>query len=194
MAEATPNFKTLMQRLRDGDESAAQQLVDKYGEYIIFAVRRKLDQKLRRLFDSVDFVQAVWASFFAVAPGQYDFERPEKLVKFLTSMAQNKVVDAVRERLLSQKRDLNREEVLSESITVHTRGLRSTAPGPEEVAMAREQWEVWLRSQPSQYRTIIERVANGQSQEAVAQELGVADRTVRRALERLSSDVAHESE
>src|SRR5437870_4945509 len=40
-------FKNLMQRVRDGSEDAARELLDRYGEHILRVVRRKLSRELR---------------------------------------------------------------------------------------------------------------------------------------------------
>ena len=56
-------------------------------------MRRVLSPELRSKFDSLDFVQWVWLSFFRVRDKADRFERPEHLVKFLAGMARNKVQD-----------------------------------------------------------------------------------------------------
>ena len=58
------NFVALMRRVREGSEAAAWELVDKYGGHLRRAVRRVLNPMLRSKFDSLDFVQLVWDSFF----------------------------------------------------------------------------------------------------------------------------------
>ena len=67
MTDANDEFRALMQRLREGSDEAAWQLVEQYGEPIRRAVRRALSARLRPQFDSLDFVQLVWSSFFAPA-------------------------------------------------------------------------------------------------------------------------------
>src|SRR5256885_494267 len=87
-------FRALMQRAFEGSSEAAQELMAKYGAYIIRAVRKRLSHKLRPRFDSIDFVQDVWASFYRGE--ERKFEGPEHLIAFLTRVAQNKVIDAAR--------------------------------------------------------------------------------------------------
>ena len=109
MPSSQDDFATLMEQARAGSQSALRDLVSKYGAHVLRVVRQKLNKALRPKFDSQDFVQAVWASFFAVLPDRYSFDRPEDLVALLTEMARNKVVDAVRQRLLTQKYNVSRE-------------------------------------------------------------------------------------
>src|SRR5277367_1887044 len=103
---SSASFRELLHRVLDGSEDAARQLQEQYGEYIIMAVRRRMPRRLRSKFDSVDFVQDVWASFFRTAERQ--FSSPDHLVAYLTRMAQNKVVDAARAGLDTFKRDVLR--------------------------------------------------------------------------------------
>ena len=96
MSEEQEEFANLMQRLRNGSEEAARELLDRFGSYILRVVRRRLSRELRSKYDSVDFVQAVWASFFAEDSQDRRFDHPDALIAFLATLAQNKVIDAVR--------------------------------------------------------------------------------------------------
>src|SRR5688572_23874581 len=74
MSEQQKDFSTLMQCVREGSADATKELLDRYGPHVLRVVRRKLNRKLRPKFDSVDFVQDVWASFFTT-PQQLQFDR-----------------------------------------------------------------------------------------------------------------------
>src|SRR5215469_12560987 len=50
-------FIALLQRVRDGDPQAAQDLVGDYGLWLRLRVRKQLTQPLRRIVDSTDIVQ-----------------------------------------------------------------------------------------------------------------------------------------
>ena len=64
-----------------------------YEPAIRRTVRVRLrDTRLRRLIETVDICQSVFASFFVrTSLGQYDLENADKLVRLLTTMARNKV-------------------------------------------------------------------------------------------------------
>src|SRR5271170_5545939 len=109
MADESREFACLMQRVSAGSQDAARELVERYGAHILRIVRRNLNRRLRAKFDSADFVQAVWASFIALPLDRYNFEQSEALVGFLFHLARNKVVEAVRQRLQTQKYNINRE-------------------------------------------------------------------------------------
>jgi RNA polymerase sigma-70 factor (ECF subfamily) len=91
-------FHELLQRVRSGDESAAEQLVQQYEPMVRFEARLRLtDPRLRRQYDSLDICQSVLASFFVrAAAGQHDLERPEQLIGLLATMVRNKVASKVR--------------------------------------------------------------------------------------------------
>jgi len=49
----------------EGSEDAAREFVATYGPPILRVVRRQMNKCLRSKYDSIDFEQSVWASFFA---------------------------------------------------------------------------------------------------------------------------------
>ena len=93
LGDEGPSFDEFMQRVRAGDEQAAMDLVQRYEPAIRRAVRVKLrDPRLRRLVETVDICQSVFASFFVrTSLGQYDLENPDKLIRLLVTIARNKV-------------------------------------------------------------------------------------------------------
>jgi RNA polymerase sigma-70 factor (ECF subfamily) len=186
-ATATPNdsFRDLMRRVREGSDEAAWELVDSYGEMIRRAVRRALNQRLRSKFDSLDFVQLVWSSFFRARFRFEQFDRPEELTAFLVTMARNKVGMEIRRRLLTEKYNLNREETLFGEKGEGWEEVSGHQPGPIDVAIAREQWSLMMEDQPEHYRRIIQLRLQGHTYQDIADTLQVAESTVRRFLKRL---------
>lgn len=180
MAEEQDDFALLMERVAAGSEGAARQLVERYGSLILRIVRQKLARSMRPKFDSIDFVQAVWASFFALRNQGFAFQRSEALVAFLVQIARNKVVEAVRQRLQYQKYNVNRECHLDQPGTFEIFAARE--PTPEDIAIAREEWNNLLESQPVKFQQILMALRDGETQKEVAEQLGVTDRTVRNVL------------
>src|SRR3954468_10257310 len=93
-SENPPRFAALLERVCAGSEEAAQEFLRTYGPPILRVVRRRLHQELRSKYDSIDFEQAVWASFFAQDLRAYKFAGQEALVSYLITLATNKVIDA----------------------------------------------------------------------------------------------------
>lgn len=183
-------FARLMGRVCTGSQAAAQELVGTYGAHVLRIVRRKLNQSLRPKFDSADFVQAVWASFFALPLDHYQFNDADSLVAFLMGLARNKVVEAVRQRLQTQKYNVNREQPLADRCGHAAHDLVGREPTPAEIAIAREEWEHLLKAQPEHYQQILVALRDGDTQQEVARQLGVNERTIRRVIRKLGAGSA----
>ncbi len=190
MPAGRDEFGDLMQRLREGSDEAARELLDRYGEHILRVVRRRLNRQMRSKFDSIDFVQAVWASFFADLPQERQFDCPEALMAFLVTLAQNKVIEAVRQRLRSRKFDITREKALPAVDEDTDFGLRTREPSPSQVAVANEEWRRLLADLPAHYQRMLVLLREGHTQKDIALELGVNEKTVRRVLDRLNEEQA----
>jgi len=186
MAMRNDEFHDLMERVRQGSEEAVQEFLDAYGHHVYRAVRRRLNRRLRAKFDSQDFVQEVWASFFTNLSTISTFDRPEAVVGFLIRVATNKVIDECRRRLTTQKYNVSIEFSLDGSGEWAKRTATTTDPTPSGVAVAHEQWHRLIDPQPSRYRRILELRVTGQTYEKIAKEVGVSEKTVRRVIRRLS--------
>ncbi len=184
MTSLESDFGALMRQIREGSETASRELVVNYGRHVLRMVRRKLSRSLRSKFDSQDFVQAVWASFFAFQPDRYRFDRPEELVAFLTEMARNKVVEVVRQRMQTEKYNVNRERSLGGSESP-TDSPISSQPPPDEIAIAREEWQRLLESQPAHYQQILQLLGGGHARQEVARDLGLSEKTIYRVVRKL---------
>lgn len=53
-----------LKRIQAGDEGAARELLQRFEAEVRLVVRRQLPRLLRSRFDSLDFLQSVWGSFF----------------------------------------------------------------------------------------------------------------------------------
>lgn len=187
MEEDRQEFDSLMERLRAGCEDAARTLIERYGPHILRVVRRRLSRHLRSKFDSVDFVQAVWASFFAKPEELARLDRPEAIVDYLAHMAYHKVVDEGRRRLRGHARyNVRREHVLPEEEA--TRAAVAVQPTASQVAVAQELWDRLLEGKPAQHQDIIAMRRMGCTHTEIAEKLGVTDRTVRRVIRKLLSE------
>lgn len=189
MSTVTDNrFAVLVAQLKEGSEEAAWELVELYGPHILRVVRRSLSREIRPKFDSQDFVQAVWASFFSHRDRLLDVDRPEQLVRLLAAMAKHKIIDEVRRRLETQKHNVRRERSIDDSKVVVQETLASGDPTPSQIAMARERWNNMMARQPKQYRQIVNLRLAGDTHREIARKAGVSQKTVQRVLRRLLVD------
>ena len=185
MQKVTP-FARLFALVQAGDNDAARQLCERYGPHLIRVVRRRLHPRLRSKFDSTDFTQDVWASFFTNVADKYDLDNPEDLIRLLTAMARNKVLQALRARTRLQKRAIGREVSLDDKDGGGDE-LVVVQQTPSQVAMREEAWHELLARQPPVTRRILLLLRRGQSHETIAADLGISLRTVQRLLRTLST-------
>lgn len=178
-----PDFAALMRGLAEGSDEAARELFDRYGHHVLRVVRRRLSERLRKRFDSLDFVQDVWASFFSGRPAGRSFDRPEQLVAFLADIACKKVAQQYRRQLRAQKRSVARERSL-DSVRGNT-ALAAREPTPSQHASANEHWQHLAASGPQRQRTIVTLRRQGRTHAEIAAELGLSAKTVQRVLRRL---------
>lgn len=176
-------LREFLTRIRAGDEEAARELLRRYESQVRLVVRRQLPRLLRSRFDSIDFLQSVWGSFFRrMRAGPSDFEDPQFLVAFLSRAARNKVIDEYR-RASSRKQDMQLEEPLWDG--AEPRELADDAETASEVAEARETFGRLREMLPEDRRNVLELKAEGLSTREIGERLGVSERTVRRVLEDL---------
>ncbi len=174
----------LLGRIRAGDEAAARELLARYERQVRLVVRRQLPRLLRSRFDSLDFLQSVWGSFFRrVRSGPAEFEDSRHLVAFLARAAKNKVIDEYR-RAASRKQDVHREEPLWTERN-RPKDLPAEIDSPSEVAQAREVFGRLCNLLPEERRDILELKAEGLSSKDIGERLGISERTVQRVLEDL---------
>src|SRR6516225_1162834 len=126
-----------LRRIHAGDDGAARELLNRFEAEVRLVVRRQLPRLLRSRFDSLDFLQSVWGSFFRrMRSSPTTFEDSRHLVAFLARAAKNKVIDEYR-RAASRKHDMHREEPLWDS-RLRPRDVPDSTDSPSEVAQARE--------------------------------------------------------
>lgn len=185
MAGEGRSFAALIEQIRQGSEVAATELIERFGPHIVRVVRRRLSRRLRSQFDSVDFVQAVWASVFAQREALSRFSGPDALVAFLITVARNKVIDEARRRLIYENRNINRE--LPQHWCSDISPLDEIAgpePRPSQIAMAKELLEEnrFASDRDKLQQQILRLRTAGVSQDEIAAKLAVHPKTVQRFL------------
>ena len=180
-------FDSLMRRVETGSDEAVRELLDTYGSHILRTIRRRLSKQMRSQFDSCDFYQAVWASFFTNDQIP-KFATEDDLVTFLSRVAGNKVIDECRKQL-RQRRDVNRKQSLFDSHTEKILPVAGNGPTPSEVVVAKEKVELLVEGHPTVYRRVLQLRTNGSTFKEIAGELGVSEKTVRRVVKRLEARI-----
>jgi RNA polymerase sigma-70 factor (ECF subfamily) len=176
----TQGFAELIQRVRAGDADAAAEVVRRYEPEIRRAVRLRLTEpSLRRVLDSMDICQSVFANFFVrAAAGQFDLEQPDQLLRLLVVMARNKLRDQVSYHHAA-RRDQRRVEA---DPAVELDKARSAAPSPSSVLSARELLDALRAALTPAERELAEQRALGRDWKSIAAELGERPDTLRKRL------------
>jgi RNA polymerase sigma factor (sigma-70 family) len=174
----------LLERARIGDQDAARELYDKFAEPIRRVIRLRLERRehahrLRRVIDSADILQSVWADFFDRCLRRESFASPDELVAFLSQMARHKGDASIRKHLNAEKRSLTRQVALEPE-------LANRLPAPQQAIDASDEFQHLLDSLPRDWeQQALLLLRDGHSQEEVAALLHIDVRTLRRLLERL---------
>jgi RNA polymerase sigma-70 factor (ECF subfamily) len=173
-----------LRRIQSGDDGAARELLQRFEAEVRLVVRRQLPRLLRSRFDSLDFLQSVWGSFFRrMRTSPTEFEDSRHLVAFLARAAKNKVIDEYR-RAASRKHDMHREEPLWDG-GIRPRDVPDSSDSPSDVAQAHEVFGRLRDLVPVEKRSILEMKAQGLSSKDIGERLGISERTVQRVLEDL---------
>lgn len=184
-------FSELLSRVQNGDAEASAQIVSEYGSHILRAVRRKMNRSIRDRFDSQDFAQAVWASFFGHISVVQRIGSQGELAGFLSKMASHKVIDAGRRRKVRSETPQSGSELPAVQKDNRT---RMSQPTPSQFAVANEQWERLTDDEQPRDRDLLVLRRQGLTHSEIAKKIGVSDRQVRRILERFERKQASDHE
>lgn len=188
-------FVTFVARIRKGDPNAAEELLRRYEPLVRRQVRMQLsDTRMTRLYESVDYAQSVFASFFfRAAGGEYQLDDPQSLIRLLVQMTRNKVASGAR-RQLSNKRDGARRDVDSQVF----QGKADRGDSPSQMVSFREMVHRAEQQLSTEELAIVELRREGSSWEEVAAKLGGTAQARRmqhaRAMERVSTLLELEAE
>src|SRR5437868_259186 len=167
MSEELADFRALVDRAKEGCPVARRELYEQYGPVVLRAVRRRLHRKMRPQFDSQDFTQDVWASFFHLEPERYEFADPDALNEFLAAMAKNKVGMQFRRKMQGVRENLNRERYAAEVVDVGGRD-----PTPSQRLVADEGWAALVADLPPLMRRVLAMLRLGYTYDEVGTRTG----------------------
>lgn len=177
------DFRRLLSETEKGNAEAARCLLKEFGPHVLRAIRRHLPPELRNEFDSLDFAQAVWGSFFAQPSQLTDLEDPEQFIGLLAQMARHKVLMEHRKRFATAKRDKTREErAITDAIDEQA---FASDPTPSQVAVANDLCRALVADRPESHQIILEQRLQGRTHEEIASLLHMHERSVRRVLDRM---------
>jgi RNA polymerase sigma-70 factor (ECF subfamily) len=174
----------LLDRLRDGDETVAGQIVADYEPYLRMVVRRCLPDRLRAKFDSLDVVQSVWVHVLHALRGRaWQVADRARLQALLVTVARRRLVSRYRHHRAAVEREQPGGDALQ--------GLPEPRESrPSEVAVADELWQRMLALCPPEHHDLLRLRREGLLLHEIAARTGMHEGSVRRVLRRLARQLA----
>ncbi len=186
----------LVKRWRNGDESAATELHDKYLAKLVEFAKQHLNEKFRKRIDAQDLVQSIYRSVFRVTRERsIEFTDDTGFWKWLATLALNKTYNRVK-YLEAGSRNPSREGGRAEdaSLRAISAGRYRSMPSSEEVVELADLLETILKALEPTDQQILQFRIEGFTQQEIAERLNVDPRTVRRRLESIRERVREISE
>ena len=181
------SFVDLVERVKKGDEEAASELVQRYGDHVQRVARIRLNGScLRRVVDSADICQSVMMNFFRHATtGELALERPEQLIALLAKMTTNQVYRKA-EFHQAHRRDIRRTNSGDDEFP----RVAESGSTPSMIVSRRELRRRVLGQLSEQERYLLEQRTSGRSWVDIASELDVQPDRIRKQLTRALNRVS----
>jgi RNA polymerase sigma factor (sigma-70 family) len=180
------DFTDLIARAKAGDQAAIREFLTRFEHEVQMMVRARLPKKLRNQYDSADFVQAVWQSFFSDLPRNVPgFQKVAHLRRYLAGVVRNKIYEQHRRLTRTEKYDVLREERLyiRRGDRDVPREVVSSDPSPSQAAQAGDRLAQLTAGRSPQEVDVIRLRRQGMTFEEIAAETGVKERTARRIID-----------
>lgn len=170
-------------------EQAGRLVFERFTRRLIGLARSRLEPRLQNKVDPEDLVQSVYKSFFLRYGDDHLPEDIDGLWSLLTVITLRKCADRAR-FYKADRRDMAREA--APAATEEGEAWRVAVdrePTPDEAAVLSETVEQLLAGLSEQERPIIELSLQGYSTQEVSDQLGRAERSVRRLRERVRKNL-----
>jgi len=185
-------FHELLDRLRAGDEDAARELIDRYGDLVRREIRFRLrDSRLFRVVGESDLFRSAMSRFiWGLQLGKFDVHSPAELAGLLRKIAERRVCGASR-FWLAQCRDVRRHADLGNSPETM---YASADPTPSKALSEKELVAETIARLPESVRQVLRWRQDGLGWAQIAERMGPAASpdAVRKQYERAIDRVAAE--
>ena len=174
----------LLQRYRDGDETAATEIFERYVNRLCALAKTRLSTRMKRRVEAEDVVQSAYRSFFRRADDQYVLEKQGDLWRLLAAITINKIRGQV-EFHTAKKRGVYLEESMmaDQSMIRVSPEVISEEPKPDEAAAMVEELTEILSDLDSTQRSIVELSMQNHNVQQIAKTVKRSERTVRRTIQ-----------
>jgi RNA polymerase sigma factor (sigma-70 family) len=182
---STDASDTLLVKLANGEETAAERVFRDYEPILRGMVRRRLTPTLRTKFDSMDVVQSVWADLLQkYREGGWRFADRDHLGAFLARVTFNHLFTHCRRHGPVARRERPMPDEGSPAIPP------CELPRPSQVAQADELWETIVDLCPPTHREVVALKRQGLAIAEIAAQTGLHEGSVRRILYELARRLA----
>lgn len=164
----------LIQRWRDGNESAGTELYGRFFNRLLPLVEHNLSAKLGARLDAEDVLQSFMRSFFRSQP-RYTFEDDCQVWKFVITLCLNKVRKKLRHHL-AIRRSVNNQVPFTDSVAQ----ALAAPPTPQIAVSFQDTFAELVDLLTERQRSIVSLKLSGQTQTQIGITLNVTERTIRR--------------
>jgi DNA-directed RNA polymerase specialized sigma24 family protein len=181
------SFLETIARLRDRDERAAAELVERFGPQLRRIARFQLGRTgLERCLESMDVCQSVMAVFFQrLTAGELDLETPEQILALLRVMVRNCVFDKC-DYFHAARRDVSRLQAEAiETVGIAADGSRAS------VIVSRDELRGRIQALLSESeRWLLEQRESGRTWPDIGSERGMSGSAARKQFARIRERIA----
>jgi RNA polymerase sigma-70 factor (ECF subfamily) len=177
----------LLERYRQGDQQAADELFRRYVGRLTALAQKRLSSRLARRVDPDDIVQSAYRSFFRGAgDGAFSLQESGDLWRLLVVITLNKLRRQV-ERHSAGKRAMNTEQSFAGDASMFALRPEAIAsePSPEEALALVEEVEQLMEGLTPIQRQMLELRLQGYTVDEIAQQVNRSERGVRRLLDKI---------
>lgn len=186
-------FRSVIERLRQGDESAAAEIVAEFESEIRRFIRFRLTSpRIRRMIESVDISQSVFARFFVdVQRREGGPATVEELRALLLTMARNRLLDHARRQNAEKRRPRRPLSYEYETLAQIVDGGTDT---PSQQLIQTELVQAVKDLMDPEELELVNARMSGQSWEELAQARGGTAESVRKRVARILERTAKQLE
>jgi len=183
----------LIRGLRNGDRNVVNDFCERYGASLERLAAKHLPAGLRRRVGPEDVVQSACRTFLRrTQGGEFQLADSEDLWRLLCAITLTKVREQARFHL-RQKRGVDQEVALeapSGDSLVSAFQPVARGPTPAEAAEFADQFEKIISALDEEERQVVDLKLQECTMEEMAERMGCSERTVRRILKRVQTQLA----
>jgi serine/threonine protein kinase len=176
----------LLIRWKGGDDRAADIIFGRYAARLVALIANRMNMRYRATITAEDVVQSAFGSFFSsVADGRLRASGIHSVWALMATFAKRKLIRAI-DREKAIKRGGENQRVFLESFVAHSNEIL-TKDADELYAQLSNR----ISSDDGRTLSVLNGLLSGQSQREIALQLNISDRTVRRIIDEIRTNLAH---